>query len=65
MKKQDLARLVGLSDRTIAKMGKGESVTVDVIARICNALNCTSADIMEITPDSAKKPNKEGDGSGE
>ena len=30
------------------KMGKNESVTVDVLTRICNALDCDVYDVLEI-----------------
>ena len=33
---------------TLAKLGKGENVTTDVLLKICAALECGIADIMEI-----------------
>lgn len=48
LSKGDLAKETGLSSSTIAKLGKGESVTVDVIARICFALKCTITEVVEI-----------------
>jgi DNA-binding Xre family transcriptional regulator len=51
MKKGDLARATGISDRVIAKMGKGETITTGTISRICKALNCDVSDIMEFVPD--------------
>ncbi len=48
LSKGDLAKQTGLSSSTIAKLGKGESVTVDVIARICFALKCTISEVIEI-----------------
>ncbi len=38
MKKSDLQKLTGLSSATIAKLSKGESVTLDVIGKICEKL---------------------------
>lgn len=35
----------------MAKLGKGQNVTTDVLLRICIALNCQISDIMEIVPD--------------
>ena len=37
-----------LSSETIAKLGKDENVTTDVHVKICKALNCDIADIVEI-----------------
>ena len=48
MKKKDLAEAAGISNYTITKMGKNESVTVDVLTRICNALDCDVYDVVEI-----------------
>lgn len=51
MNKQDLKQLSGVSTTSIAKLGKGENITTDVLLKICRALNCDVADIMEVTPD--------------
>ena len=51
MKKKDLAKDAGISNTSIAKMGRNENVTVDVLAKICRALKCEIGDIMEIIPD--------------
>ncbi len=48
MKKQDLVEKVGLSSATIAKMGKGEKVSMDVLQKICTYMDCNIGDIMEI-----------------
>lgn len=34
----------------MAKLGKNENVTTDVLVRICNALDCELSDIMELEP---------------
>lgn len=51
MKKKDLCALAGVSHASIAKLGKGENVTTDVLLRICSALHCDIGDIMEIVED--------------
>ncbi len=51
MKKKDLREKAKLSSAIIAKLGKNENVTVDVLVRICSALECDIEDIMEIVPD--------------
>ena len=48
MKKKDLRALTGLSSSTIAKMTKNETVSTDVLVKICAALNCEITDIMDI-----------------
>ncbi|WP_270522371.1 helix-turn-helix domain-containing protein [Ligilactobacillus ruminis] len=54
MKKKDFAKAAGISNYTITKMSKGENVTVDILGKICLALNCNIDDIMEFLPDDAK-----------
>ena len=51
MKKQDLMAATGISTTTMTKLNKGENINTDILVRICNALNCTAADIMDIVPD--------------
>ena len=48
MNKQDLKKVSGISVATIAKLGKGENVTTDVLLKVCKALNCDISDIMQI-----------------
>lgn len=48
MKKKDLEEQAGLSSATIAKLTKGETVTTEVLERICRALDCDVEDIMEL-----------------
>lgn len=47
MNKQDLRKVSGISGASIAKLGKGENITTDVLLKICEALNCHLEDIME------------------
>lgn len=51
MKKSDLRKVAGVSASSLAKLGKGENVTTDVILKICVALDCRVEDIMEIIND--------------
>ena len=51
MNKQDLRKMTGISSASIAKLGKGENITTDVLLRICEALDCNINDIMETLPD--------------
>ena len=50
MKKKDLCAAAGVSHASMAKLGKNENVTVDVLVRICSALGCGIDDIMELIP---------------
>ena len=54
MKKKDLAEKAGISSTSIAKMGRNENITMDVIVKICEALQCDIGDIVELTPDNEK-----------
>ena len=55
MKKKDLQELTGISPTTMAKLGKNESVAIDVLLRICTALRCNVGDIMDFNiPQAAK-----------
>lgn len=51
MKKSDLRKVAGVSASSLAKLGKGDNVTTDVILKICTALQCDVGDIMEAIPD--------------
>lgn len=51
MKKKDLGRAAGISNSLIAKLGKNENVTVEVLVKICAALDCSIDDIMELVPE--------------
>lgn len=52
MNKSDLRKLVGMSSGSLAKLGKNEPVSMDIILRICQKLSCDVGDIMEITEQS-------------
>ena len=48
MRKEDLRLKAGISTNTMAKLGKNENVNTGILVKICAALNCDIADIMEI-----------------
>lgn len=48
MKKKDLREVTGISTASLAKLGKNEYVSMEILVRICEALNCDISDIMEI-----------------
>ena len=49
MKKKDLCVAGGIRHTSMAKLGKNENVTTDVLVKICTALQCDIGDIMELT----------------
>ena len=49
MKKKDLAKVSGISPYTINKLNSDGNVTVEVIEKICLALDCKVDDILEFT----------------
>ena len=51
MNKQALREASGISSASIAKLGKGDNITTEVLLRICEALDCDISDIMEVVKD--------------
>lgn len=51
MKKKDLREKAGVSASTIVKMGRNEPVSIELIGKICLALNCSAGDVVEFFPD--------------
>ena len=51
MKKKDLLAAAGISQSSLSKMRKNENVNMDILVKVCTALNCDIGDIMEIVPD--------------
>lgn len=51
MKRQDLRAITKISDATMAKLTKGQSVNTEILVRICEALDCDISDIAEIEKD--------------
>mgnify|MGYP005793875333 FL=1 len=49
LKKKDLVQLADISGYTINRLTKNENVHTETLVKICNALNCSIEDIMEIT----------------
>ena len=51
MKRTDLRAATGISTTTLAKLGKDENVSTEILAKICKALECDVGDIMEMVND--------------
>lgn len=46
LQKKDLIEKLNISSTTIAKMGKGEKVSLDVLEKICKFFECNIGDII-------------------
>lgn len=55
MNKQDLKAVSGISSASVAKLGKGDNITTDVLVKICKGLGCQLDEIMELEEDSLKE----------
>lgn len=64
MTKTDLRKQAKISSSTLAKIGKQEMVSSDVLIKICNVLQCDISDIVELIKDESEEyivqndPNK-------
>ncbi|MDN6070090.1 MAG: helix-turn-helix transcriptional regulator [Lactococcus plantarum] len=48
LSKKKLAELAGISQYTVNKLNRGESVTTETLSKICDALQCKIEDICEL-----------------
>ena len=55
MKKTDLITVAGISSNVLAKMNKGEDISMDSLRKICSALECDVGDIVVINEISEEK----------
>ena len=55
MTKTDLRMKTGMSTSTLAKMSNNENVSMEVILRICEILECNVGDVMDATKKEAEK----------
>ena len=54
MKKLELCEAADISTATLAKLGKNKNVNIEILDKICKALNCRIEDVVEILPDEQK-----------
>ena len=47
MSKKELMEATNISKSTMDKMGRSEIVSLEIIDRICNYLNCSFEDVIE------------------
>ena len=55
MSKTDLRLKAGISTMALAKLGKNENVSIDVLKKICKTLDCNIGDIMDLVPEKNEK----------
>ena len=55
LKKKDLLSVAGISWSSVTKLSKGETVSMEVLMKICKALECDIGDIMELIPTEESK----------
>ena len=46
--KTQLCEKAGITTNAMAKLGKNETVQVEILAKICKVLDCNVEDIMEV-----------------
>lgn len=51
MRKEDLRVAAGITTTAMAKLGRNETVHMDILLKICKVLDCKIEDIVEITND--------------
>lgn len=54
MKKKDLQAAAGISWASVTKLSKGEVVSMEVMVKVCKALDCDIGDVMEFLPEDKK-----------
>jgi DNA-binding Xre family transcriptional regulator len=59
MKKKDLQAVSGVSWASVTKLSKGESVSMEVLMKICKSLDCNVGDIVDFI--SAKENATDGE----
>ena len=51
MKKKDLQAQAGISWTSVTKLSKGENVSMEVLIKVCKALECNIGDIIDLIPE--------------
>ena len=51
LKRTDLKKVAGISSGSLAKLGKDENVSMDILQKLCKALECNIGDIMDLVPE--------------
>ena len=51
LKKTDLKTMCDIWPTTLARLGKNQPVSMDVLQKLCKALECNIGDIVDYVPD--------------
>lgn len=57
LKKRQLKDMAGIASSTISRMSRNEYVSLEVIEKICLALNCQMTDVLEFTKNGPEQDN--------
>ncbi len=60
MSKTQLIKKAKISTNAMAHLSKNEDVRVEVLVKVCDVLQCSIEDIMEIIPEKAEGDNSNG-----
>lgn len=58
MKRTDLLSLAKINSKTLASMGKDETVSMDALGKVCGALHCRIEDVLEYIPEEENQPGQ-------
>ena len=58
MTKTQMRQKADISTTTLAKLGKNETVSMEVLLRICKVLDCNVGDIMDVINEEAGNGDK-------
>ena len=58
MTKTQMRLQADISTTTLAKLGKNETVSMDVLLKLCKLLDCNVGDIMDVINEEASNGNK-------
>lgn len=64
MKKKDLRLATGMSTTALAKLGKNQHVSTEILTKICTVLDCDFCDIIELVKELHRPADSESDPSG-
>ncbi len=59
MMKKDLQKEAGISWATLTKMSRSETVSTEVLMKVCKVLHCDVGDIVEFIDDGSEDTEKE------
>lgn len=58
MTKTEMRLKADISTTTLAKLGKNETVSMEVLLKICKVLECNVGDIMDVINEETKNSNE-------